>query len=89
MYKNQSKYCMQIKWKDIALNLYCLQSDKIHQLQNLKLTYHMTNKKTNIKRPKVLSLSNKIEKSSLFLSPYSITKSHSKRHTITHQIRPT
>jgi hypothetical protein len=89
MYKDQRKNCMQIKWQDIALNLYCPKSDKIHPLQNLKITYHLTNIKTNIIKLKMLNLSNKIEKSSLVLNPDSTIKNHSKRHTITHQIRPT
>lgn len=93
MYKNPRKYYIQIKWQAIALNHYCPHLINMQQLEKLKLEYRLTNIKTNIKRsktnPKELTLSHKIEQSNVILSPYSLTKTHSKRHTATHQIRPT
>ena len=93
MYKNQRKNSIKINRQEIVLNLYCLHLINIQHLKKLKLEYRLTNIKTDIRRiktkPKVLRLSHKIEKSSILLSPYSPIKSHSKRHTFTHQIRPT
>lgn len=91
--KKPRKYYIQIQWQAIVLNLYCPHLINMQQLEKLKLEYRLTNIKTNIKRsktnPKELSLSHKIEQSNVILSPYSLTKTHSKRHTATHQIRPT
>lgn len=93
MYKNQRKYSIKINRQAIALNIYCPQLINMQYLKKSKLEYHLANIKTDIigikTKFKVLSLSYKIEKSSILISPYSPIKSHSKRHTITHQIRPT
>ncbi len=93
MYKNQRKYIIKINRQAIALNHYCPHLINMQQLEKLKLEYRLTNIKTNIKRsktnPKELTLSHKIEQLNVILSPYSLTKIHSKRHTATHQIRPT
>jgi hypothetical protein len=93
MYKVPRKYYIQINRQAIVLNLYCPHLNNMQHLEKLKLEYHLTKIKTNIIRsktnPKELSLSHKIEQSNVILSPYSLTKTHSKRHTATHQIRPT
>lgn len=93
MYKKTTKYYNQIQGQAIALNLYCPHLINMKQLEKLKLENRLTNIKTNIKRsktnPKELSLSHKIEQSNVMQSPYSLTITHSKRHTATHQIRPT
>ncbi len=91
--KKPRKYYIQNQWQAIALKFYCPHLINMQQLEKLKLEYRLTNIKTNIKRsktnPKELSLSHKKEQSNVILSPYSLTKTHSKRHTATHQIRPT
>jgi hypothetical protein len=93
MYKKPRKYYIQIQRQAIALNIYCPHLINMQQLEKLKLEYQLTNIKTDIigskTNPKELSLSHKIEQSNVILSPYSLTKTHSKRHTATHQIRPT
>lgn len=93
MYKNQRKYYIQIQGQAIAPSLYCPHLRNMKYLEKLKLEYHLTNIKTAIKEIKtklrVLCLYHKIEKLTLLLSLYSSIKSHSKRHTFTHQIRPT
>jgi hypothetical protein len=93
MYKNQRKYNIKINWQAIALSLYCPHLSNMQYLEKLKIEYHLTNTKTDIKEIKtklrVLYLYYKIEKLTLLLSLYSSIKSHSKRHTFTHQIRPT
>jgi hypothetical protein len=76
--KKPRKYNIQIQWQAIALKLYCPHLINMQQLEKLKLEYRLTNIKTNIKRsktnPKVLCLSNKIKKSSVFLCLYLLTK---------------
>lgn len=93
MSKNQRKYSIKINRQAIALNLYCPHLINIQHLKKSKLEYHLTNTKTDIKEIKtklrVLCLYHKIEKLTLLLSQYSLIKTHSKRHTATHQIRPT
>jgi hypothetical protein len=93
MYKNQRKYNIKINWQAIAPSLYCPHLSNMKYLEKLKLEYHLTNTKTDIKEIKtklrVLCLYHKIEKLTLLLSLYPSIKRHSKRHTFTHQIRPT
>ena len=78
MYKNQRKYSIKINRQAIALTLYCPHLINMQQLKKSKLEYHLTNIKTDIIRIKnklkALSLSHKIEKSGLLLSPYSPIK---------------